>query len=218
MEIQVAEVKSFPKVDERVDPDKLGLALDQVAIYILLTRDEVLHLGGDPERLVSDLALLITPRNVGLSPVLSQQRVSARLTRTRRLLDSIPLAQDVAASVPAGLSFGPVADEKASEQQRLDALHNIADHVGTAYQPSCLCSCGNARFCRQRAIQSGAPCITGITSLRLLPGVPTLDRAEQLTRGETPTSEEAPVASVLEQAGRLYDATINDPPPARRLA
>jgi hypothetical protein len=47
-EIRVAEVKSFPKVDDRVDPDKLGAALDQVAIYILLTRDEILRLGGTP--------------------------------------------------------------------------------------------------------------------------------------------------------------------------
>jgi hypothetical protein len=56
--IHVAEIKSFPKVDERVDPDKLAAALDQVAVYILLTRDAVLRLGGDPERLVSDEALL----------------------------------------------------------------------------------------------------------------------------------------------------------------
>src|SRR5262249_51970329 len=65
--IHAAEVKSFPKVDERVDPDKLAAALDQVAVYLLLTRDAVLRLGGDPDRLVSDRALLVTPRNVGLT-------------------------------------------------------------------------------------------------------------------------------------------------------
>jgi hypothetical protein len=81
--IHAAEVKSFPKVDDRVDPDKLGAALDQVAFYILLARAAVLGLGGDPERFVSDRALLITPKNVGMT------RTS--LYRHRRL-DPAPLA------------------------------------------------------------------------------------------------------------------------------
>ncbi|HKB40643.1 MAG TPA: hypothetical protein VKD72_29730, partial [Gemmataceae bacterium] len=88
--IHGAEVKSFPRVDDKVDPDKLGAALDQVAFYILLLRAVILRLGGDPERLVSDRAILITPKNVGLSPVLSEQPVAPRIIRARRLLDNIP--------------------------------------------------------------------------------------------------------------------------------
>src|SRR5262249_17756025 len=37
--LRVAEVKSFPRVDDRVDPDKLGAALDQIAVYIFLLRE-----------------------------------------------------------------------------------------------------------------------------------------------------------------------------------
>jgi hypothetical protein len=223
-EVRVAEVKSFPKVDDRVDPDKLGAALDQVAIYILLTRDEIVRQGGDPEGLVSDRALLITPRNVGLTPTLSEQHVGARVRRARRLLDQIPRAADVAASVPGGVSFGAVADTRADERRRLDLLHDLADRVGTAYEPSCLATCGNARFCRARAFRDGSPCLAGTTALRLLPGVATLGRAEELTHGARPAGEEAPAAALLERAGRLYDAAGGGRPdadpaaPARRPA
>jgi hypothetical protein len=203
--LHVAEVKSFPKVDERVDPEKLAAALDQVAVYILLTRDAVARLGGDPGRLVSDRALLVTPKNVGLTPTLSEQRVTRRVARARRLLDGIPDPGEVIAAVPAGVSFGPVADPKADPRLRLEVLHDLADRVGTCYEPSCLATCGNARFCRERAFRAGAPNVAGAGAVRLLPGVGTLDRAEELTRGGTPTAAEAPAAALLERAGRLYD-------------
>ncbi|MBV9125985.1 MAG: hypothetical protein JO112_21750 [Planctomycetes bacterium] len=205
--IHAAEVKSFPKVDERVDPDKLAAALDQVAFYILLTRDAVGRLGGDPERLVSDQALLITPKNVGMQPTLSEQRVSRRVERNRKLLDSIPEPGEVIAAVPAGLSFGPVADISADQRVRLEVLQDIAGRVGTCYESSCLATCGNAKFCRERAFRAGTPNVTGTGAIRLLPGIPTLDRAEELTRGAAPAPEETAAATLLERAGRLYDET-----------
>jgi hypothetical protein len=204
-EIHVAEVKSFPKVDERVDPDKLGAALDQVAIYILLTRDSVMRLGADPERLVSDRALLVTPKNVSLMPTLSEQRVTRRIERNKKLLASIPDPADVLASVPRSLSFGPVADTKTEERVRLDVLNDFADRVGTCYQPSCLATCGNAKFCRERAFRAGSVTLAGTAAVRLLPEVASLDRAEALARGASPNAAEAPAAALLERAGRLYD-------------
>jgi hypothetical protein len=203
--IRAAEVKSFPKVDERVDPDKLGAALDQVAIYILLTRYAVSRLGGDPERLVSDRALLVTPKNVGLTPTLSEQRVTRRIERNKKLLASIPDPVDVLASVPRGLSFGPVADTKTSERVRLDLLNDLANRVGTCYQPSCLATCGNAKFCRERAFRAGSLALAGTAAVRLLPEIASLDRAEELARGASPSPAEAPAAELLERAGRLYD-------------
>jgi hypothetical protein len=205
-QIRVAEVKSFPKVDGRVDAQKLGAALDQVAIYILLAREEVLRLGGDPDRLVSDLAMLITPLNVGMTPTLSVQRVANRIARIEKLLRSVPRAEDVVATVPTGLSFGPVADRNADENRRLDTLHGLADRVGTAYKPTCLTTCGNALFCRERAFRQGLPCVAGTAAVRLLPGVTSLDRAEELSRGTLPTPGEKPAADQLARAGRLYDS------------
>jgi hypothetical protein len=214
--IRVAEVKSFPKVDGRVDADKLGAALDQLAIYILLVRQEVLRLGGDPDRLVSDLGMLITPLNVGMTPTLSVQQVANRIARIEKLLAAVPRVEDVVAAVPAGLSFGPVADRNADENRRIDTLHQIADNVGTAYKPSCLTTCGNAFFCRERAFRQGLPCVAGTTAVRLLPGVASLDRADDLSRGAPPTPAEAPAADQLARAGRLYDDMGNSLP--RRTA
>jgi len=85
------------------------------------------------------------------------------------------------------------------------AMHEIADKVGTAYTPGCLSTCGNARFCRTRAIGAGSPCATGSAAVRLLPDVLTLGRAAELTRGAPPAPAETPAAELLERAGRLID-------------
>lgn len=206
--VYAAEVKSFPKVDDRVDPDKLGAALDQVAIYILLTREAVLKLGANPDRVVSDQALLVTPKNVGLVPTLSQQRVTRRIERNQRLLQNIPDPAEVVASVHSGLSFGPIADTAAEERKRLDTLQDLADRVGTCYEPSCLTTCGNAKFCRERAFRAGTPALLGPAAVRLLPDVATLNRAEALTHGDQPTAKESPAAALLARAGRLYDEAM----------
>jgi hypothetical protein len=215
--LRVAEVKSFPRVDDRLDPDQFGTALDQIAVYVLLLREVVESLGGDPMRLVSDRGLLITPRNVGFTPTLSEASVASRIVRIRRVFAAVPSAADVAAAAPSGLSFASVADRTADENKRLDALHTIADTVGTTYTPSCLSTCGNARFCRERAVGSGSPCISGPAATRLLPEVFTLGRAESLTRGAKPAAAEAPVAALLDRAGRLIDETAAPAHP-RRIA
>jgi hypothetical protein len=217
--LRVAEVKSFPRVDDRLDPDQFGTALDQIAVYVLLLRERVAELGGDPDRSVSDRGLLITPRNVGLTPILTEARVGSRVTRIRRVFASVPPTADVAAAAPAGLSFGPVADVKAEESKRLDALHVLADAVGTAYAPGCLATCGNARFCRDRAVGSGSPCVTGTAAARLLPEILTLGRAESLTRGDKPMPAETPAATLLARAGQLIDqAAPAAPTQPRRTA
>jgi hypothetical protein len=205
-QMHVAEVKSFPKVDDRIDRDKLGSALDQVAVYISLVQETVMQLGGDPDRFVSDVALLITPKNVRMTPTLSRKRIGDRIARVKKLLAAVPPVADVAAAAPAGISFGPIADITASEERRLTSLHVLADTVGTAFKESCLVSCGNAKFCRQRAFGQSSPCLVGAAGARLLPGIPSLHRAADLSHAAPVASpEEQPVADRLEFAGRLYD-------------
>jgi hypothetical protein len=153
----------------------------------------------------SPAGCLVTPKNVGMAPTLSAQRVTRRVERNRKLLASIPDPADVITSVPRGLSFGPVADTRAAERVRLDVLDELADRVGTCYEPNCLANCGNAKFCRDRAFRSGLPAVAGAAVARLLPRISTLGRAEELARGAAPTDGEAPAAALLERAGRLYD-------------
>jgi hypothetical protein len=204
--IHAGEVKSFPVVDGRAESDKLAAALDQVSVYILLTKRLVGELGGDAD-LVSPTAMLITPKNVGLQPTLSVQDVSRRIARVERLLAAVPDVYSIADSMPAGLSFGIVGDPKADSTRRIEALHDLADRVGTEYAPSCLSTCGNGLFCRERAFRAGAPCLTGPEAERLLPGVHSLQRAAELSEGAPPAKDEAAVARHLARAGRLYDAT-----------
>jgi len=208
--IHAGEIKSFPVVDGAADPDKVAAALDQVALYILLTRQLVDDLGGDPG-LVSGTAMLITPKNVGLTPTLSIRDVTKRVARMGRLVMSIPNAGEIVAAVPAATTFNTIANEQLDAQHRLDTLHALADHIGTDYTSSCLSTCGNARFCRERAFRDGLLCLSGPQTVRLLPGVHSLGRAAELSAGAPPSVPEAPVATLLARAGRLYDDAVSAP-------
>jgi len=205
--IHVGEIKSFPLVDERADPEKLGAALDQAAMYILLSKQLVADLGGDPD-LVSTDAMLITPRNVGLRATLSVKNVERRVARAERLLARVPTIADMAALAPAGASLAAIADRTTEEARRLDALDGLADRVGTTYVPGCLSTCGLARFCRKRAFAAGLPQLAGGQAARLLPGVRSLDRAVELAEGAPPGPTEVPVAAQLARAARLYDRQV----------
>ena len=93
--------------------------------------------------------------------------------------------------------------------ERLDVLQNVANRVGTNYVPGCLTTCGNARFCRDRAVKAESPCMSGTAAARLLPEVHKLGRAESLTRGAKPTAAERPAATLLERAVRKVAGTLS---------
>lgn len=203
--IHAGEVKSFPVVDGRPDPDKLGSALDQVAVYILLTQDLVDRVGGNPDDAVSMTAMLIAPKNVGLAPTLEIQDVTNRVRRVRGLLRQTVPMLEIAAGLPTGI-FGQIADTNADAGARLDLLDSVAEKVGTRPKSGCLSTCGAARYCRARSVAAGSPVIGGDQIVRLLPGVSSLPRAAELARGAPPTAIEAPVAGQLVRASRLYAA------------
>jgi hypothetical protein len=203
--IHVGEVKSFPTVDGHADPEKVGAAVSQVAIYILLLRDLVGKVGGLPE-LVSSNALLITPLNTGLRPTLTMKAVGREVDRAHRILARAPDATQIAAALPDGLpTFAAVADEAAPERARVAAVSRLADEVGTTYRPVCLSACGLSRLCRYRAASAGEPARVGASLVRLLPGVRSLDRVGELVDGATALPEERPVAEQLVQAARLRE-------------
>jgi hypothetical protein len=201
--IHAGEVKSFPVVDGRPEPDKLGAALDQVAVYILLTQELVGDIGGDPDTAVSMTAMLIAPRNVGLTPTLETQNVAARVARVGTLLrQSLPVV-DLADGLRKGV-FAEIADTEADPSRRLDVLDEVVDRVGTKLTSGCLSTCGAARYCRARAVAAGSPVIAGEQAARLLPGVRSLPRAAELAEGAPPVTGEAAAAAQLRRASRLY--------------
>jgi hypothetical protein len=208
-EIIVGENKSWPVVDGRpTDEDALGAALDQAATYILLGRRTLDQAGIDPER-VSGRAVLITPRNTGLAPVLHHQDVSNRIRRVERLLSAVPNVNDIAASVPASVSFDRVADASLPEETRLDSFAEVTEDLGRVYEPAaCLTSCGLAWACRRCVFAAGGPAIAGGPVAHALPGVGSLGRAAELGRGAPPSTAEAPAAAPIARAGRLYDEAM----------
>ena len=204
-ELYPGEVKSFPVVDGRADPDKLGAALDQAAVYALLAMRAVEAVGGDPG-LISTKALLITPRNVGLTPMLSSKDVARRIERVEELLGRVPDVRDVAAALPQGLTFDAVAEAAGNPGSRLNTLDVLTDSVGITYTDACLADCGLARFCRHRLHAADSPAVCGSAMTRLLPGVETMSRVLELSHGAAPQREEQAVAQQLARARRFYEA------------
>ena len=208
-EIIVGENKSWPVVDGRpTDEEALGAALDQAATYVLLGRRTLDEAGVDPGR-VSGNAVLVTPRNTGLAPVLHRQNVDGRVRRVERLLRAVPEVSDIAAAIPLSVTFDRIADVSLPEEARFEAFAEVTDTLGRVYEPaSCLTSCGFAWACRQCVFGAGDPAIAGGPVARALPGVASLGRVAELGRGAPASAAEAPAAVPIARAGRLYDEVM----------
>jgi hypothetical protein len=200
--LRIVEIKSFPKVDGQVDPVALASALDQGALYTLLVERLLIDLGLEPS-LVSRRLVLICPRNVAMTPCLSERDVSARIRRIERLLDSVPELGDQPMAPFA--NAGRVAGRTMAE--RVAALEDICTQVGTCYGDACQ-SCGLLRLCRERAHASGDVRSLGEQRARQLAGIPTLQRAVALADGSVPTAAEAGAAAVLRAAAALRDQAL----------
>ena len=203
-DIHVGEIKSFPTVDGQADPDKLGAALAQAAIYILLLKQLVADCGGDPSRVSPD-ALLITTRNTGMQAFMTVKPTGREIDRAARILDSVPPVDEMVAAVPARTpTFGTVAkSDKRGEDERVENAIKIVETVGCFYQPTCLSSCGFSKLCRERAERSGDLLRIGTQFTRLVPGVSTIDRVGALAAGSKPEPGERSAAAKLVQAQAL---------------
>jgi hypothetical protein len=207
-QLYVGEIKSFPVVDERADPEKVGSALDQASMYAHLTCETVTAVGGD-ESIVAREALLITPKNVGLTPTMSVVSIAKRMARVRKLLAAAPNIEQLMTKLPVGAGFADACEEGGDESSRLEAIHTVLDTVGNHYTPDCLKDCGLARVCRERAFQAGAPTLVGAKAIRTLPGVSSLSRAEELASGAPPAASERAAAEQLARAERIYDRALH---------
>ena len=180
-DIHTGEVKSFPVVNGRTEPDKLGSALDQAAIYTLLTaRTSSGHRRRPRNRLAegpADHAAQCRPA----PDTVGHRRVPA--DGTHRPTACGHAGHSRARTRPGpGTSFGPVADRDAEPGRRIEALHGLADQVGTHYVSSCVTGCGLYRFCRARARACGSPQLVGEKGTRLLPGVTSLPPRSRTSR------------------------------------
>jgi hypothetical protein len=199
--VHVGEIKSFAKVDGRLDPEKLGAACDQAAWYVLLVRRALAAEGGDPA-IVSDEVFIITPQGTGLTPTLTPMNVARKVERAERLLAVAPDPEALTERIPDGVGFPALEDDA---ETRLGKLERVLDAVGNCYRPECLADCGLSRLCRERAFEARAVELTSARVIRFLPGVRDLRRAAELSRGAEPVGAEAHAGALLARAGRLYD-------------
>jgi hypothetical protein len=213
--IHVGEIKSFPKVDERVESDKAAGALDQAALYVVLGREFAESVLQDPGNF-DDHVMLITPKNTRMTATLSVVPVGPRIKRMNRIVAAIPSASEVAAAVPTGVTFGHVADHRSKAERdvqpidlaadrRIQELHAIADAVGYTFHPECFSTCGLAAFCRSREQAAGSLDLMGKNLVRILPGIHSLQRAGELADGAPPGPNETHAAARLARAHQLYD-------------
>jgi hypothetical protein len=210
-EFHVAEFKSWAKVDGQfADAGKVGDALRQMGLYSLLVAMIIEDLDHDPDQVLSDVGLLVTPRNVGLQLVGTTLPLGRARTVAETTLAALPDPRDFVDSVPDGVTFGAVADRDAEADDRLEALVRITDTFGVEYRDSCLSSCALAKFCRDQLRHADDPGVCGSAVVRMLPSVSTLRRAGELAQGATPTvaEDETGVADVLVDTAAVYeDAT-----------
>ncbi|MFZ6005761.1 MAG: hypothetical protein ACOYXM_17695 [Actinomycetota bacterium] len=210
-EFHVAEFKSWAKVDGQfADAGKVGDALRQMGLYSLLVAQLIEEVGGDPDLILSDVGLLVTPRNVGLHLVGSKLSLGRARTVAETTLAALPDPAALVGHVDPDATFGAIADLAAADDDRLEALERVTDVYGIEYRQSCLSSCGLAHFCRHKAREVGAPDLCGSNVVRMLPGVSSLQRAHALADGVTPTDEERAtgVAEVLLDTNSLYKTAI----------
>ncbi|MEU1786606.1 hypothetical protein ABZ553_12170 [Streptomyces sparsogenes] len=187
----VIEIKSFPMVDGSADPAKVGAAARQAAVYALAL-DRVASLAGARVR---HEVLLVCPKDFSNLPTAELVDVRKQLAVTRRQLTRLTRIEEIAATLPEGLTFDlRLADDGRTVTRPVEELMAAVDAVDAAYAPECLSACELAVHCRARCRAEG--------------GVESLGRG---VRGELGglTTVEAVLAAAL---GEATDADRPAPP------
>ena len=200
--IRIIEIKSFPIVDGRGDPGKVGAAAWQAAVYVSAISDMLAAAGYDGGVLSSEI-LLICPKNTSLVPTLAPVDVSRQARALRRLLNGRKQVPEILAALGDDLTLNTDGMDEATAASR---LADVLERLGTNYLPSCLASCPLAYHCRDRARSAGDPACVGPEVRSSLAGITSIPRVLELTSGSPATAEEAAAAEVLERASRLLRA------------
>jgi hypothetical protein len=204
--LHVVEAKSFPLIDGRCDPVKLGAACAQAGLYAALVRAQLLedHL---PAATVSDTGFIVLPKNTRLGrAVLLRQNLSFHIRRAERLLSLAHL--DAAAA--SRIEWRAFPAEGAVAAERIEAVSHLMDHAGTHYRPECIEHCAAAKLCRERAYRAGRLALLGEQPSRELSGVETFHRVLELAAGADPLDHERESASELVRARKLYRRVLRE--------
>lgn len=199
--LHVIEIKSFPIVDNRADPVKVGAAARQSAVYVAALRDLLRDAGLNPE-FVSAQVLLVCPKNTSLRGTVKVLDVRSQLRTLRRILSTWT-------SIPVLLSrLDPEMNleiDGLAERQAAERLATVMERLGTNYTPSCLSSCALAFHCRERARAAALAGVLGPEVRNGIGEVPDLRRAVELAQGAPPSTDEEDSAALLRRAADLLE-------------
>lgn len=198
-QIHVVEIKSFPIVDGRGDPEKVGAAAWQASVYVAAIADLLAAAGLDPDLVATDV-LLICPRNTSLVPTIVCVDVARQVRALRRLLVGRMGVDEALARVGADATLDTTGlDDEAAARH----LAGVLERLGTNYLPSCLAACPLSFHCRDHARGIGDPSGLGSDVRASLASVATLPRAVALADGAPAGVAETEAAAMLVRAQRL---------------
>ncbi|MBT2544454.1 hypothetical protein J7E99_28070 [Streptomyces sp. ISL-44] len=186
----VVEIKSFPMIDGAADAAKVGAAARQAAVYVLALEKTAEKLAGAE---VGHTVLLVCPKDFSNLPTASPVDVRRERSVTRRQLERLTRVEELAAALPAGLSFDPARTAK--------ELADAVAAVDASYAPECLAACELAFHCRDRARASDEVTALGRSVRGELGALTTVEQALAAAAGQGPAGD--PTSEALLRAARL---------------
>ncbi len=186
----VVEIKSFPMIDAAADAAKVGAAARQAAVYVLALERTAQKLAGAE---VGHSVLLVCPKDFSNLPTAAAVDIRRERSVTRRQLDRLTRVEELAATLPEGLTFDP---ERTPEE-----LAEAVAAVDAAYAPECLAACELAFHCRERARSAGEVTALGRSVRGELGALTTVEAALAAASGAG--CAEDPTAAALHRAARL---------------
>ncbi len=202
--LRICEMKSFPIVDGSADPEKVGAAARQSAVYVASLQDTLSSMGLDPS-IVSTEIVLICPRNYSVRPTAEVVDVGRELRSLRRQLtrrDAIDTRIDELDL--SELERTPSGSEGAHATALVGSLPK-------RYVPDCISKCDLARVCRAEAQADGDPQLLGADVANLMAGLDSLAEAIDIAHGNDASEEQSEVAVILRRAQRARHRIGGEP-------
>ena len=223
--LYVAEVKSFSVIDGQADPEKVGAAAVQAAVYVLALRRLFIELGVDPA-LVADDVILVCPKDFANQPSAHLLDVRRQLAAVQRQLDRLPriagLIADLDSTVDFDLAVDPPAaqGEPGREHRSAAELTKSLAMIEARYAPECVTRCEMAFHCRAEARSADATDVLGRSVRDALGGLASIDEVLALADASADSPVDAVGASgggpeaarLLRAAARAYDEALRVAP------
>jgi hypothetical protein len=204
--IQICEIKGFPIVDGSAEPEKVGAAARQSAVYLASLQDTLEELGADPD-LVSHDVVLICTRNYGIQPTAHMVNVTRELRALRRQLQRKDRVADLLQDLTVDELLVKLSELKEDDLESRAQV--LVSSLPTNFVPRCISDCDMARVCRSESESSGDPGRLGSEVDNLVAGIGDIRIARDIAEGADPPENGVEVGIVLRRAKSAIEATKN---------